>query len=515
MTSPGAEASPVGAWSKSQRALLWLGRVGPAPGASWPGERVTTWGLTAFIVLWALLSAFVLLQTGHFTYDQAYFWDQAVQVAERLRWPAYGPFVSGVHPSPLTPGGMLFVVLAPPFLVATDPRFGLAWIHLLAALGAWLFDWTLRRLGVAPSYRIATLVLYLASTAHARAEETFWNGDLFLFITPALLALATYAAQDERRRWWPYALLGATGALSLQTHLSGGMGLGIALLILLLHTPSAPALRHLLAFVAGLLACYLPYVLFELAHGAPNTALLKNAVPASGVYSPEALERSLLLPVMYAAHAERPEILWGVDGSDWTTWAARLSGWSAAVLALLGLVVRHPLKPFSLLVLLGVPAYYRLTGRPYQDHYVASVVPLAVLFAGAGLGWLATKGAAARALCVAYLTAYVAAGAALLLTQLQRPVLSPSNPWNGMTVAVQLERTRQALALGRPVPSGPGDELAYVQAVLARRVLKQELLFDLGGHVCRVDEALSAFEVKPPRPLSAPLANNSVFVCER
>lgn len=514
MTAGGEAGATPAWWRRLQAALLAAGRVGPAPAADWPSPRAATRFVTGFIILWAGLSAAVLLQTGHFTYDQAYFWDQAAQVAERWRWPAYGPFVSGVQPSPLTPGGMLFVVLSVPFFVASDPRAGLAWIHLLAALGAWLFDWTLRRLQVPPAYRVATLVLYLASTAHARAEETFWNGDLFLFVTPALLSLATFAAQDERQRWWPYALLGATGALSLQTHLSGGMGLGVALALLALRKPTPPGLRHAASFVAGLVACYAPYFLFEAAHGAPNAALLKGAIPPPGVYSGEALGRSLLLPVMYAAHAEHPSLIFSLDAGDWTSWAARLSGWAALVLALTGVVVRHPLKALSLLVLLGVPAYYRLTGRPYQDHYVASVVPLAVLLTGGGLGFLATRGKALRALALAYVGLYVAAGAALLVTQLSRPVLSPGNPWNGMTVAAQLDRTRGALAAGRPIPSGPGDELAYVYGVLARRIFKQELWFDLGGHRCRVDVALSGFEAPPPRPLSAPLANNSLFVCE-
>jgi hypothetical protein len=115
------------------------------------------------------------------------------------------------------------------------------------------------------------------------------------------------------------------------------------------------------------------------------------------------------------------------------------------------------------------------------------------------------------------MAAFVASGAALLVAQWNgRWVVWPDNPWNGRPVTHEIEQTRQALALGRPVPSGPGDEAAFVESVVARRLFGKELRFDVSGSTCTVDLALSGLDA----PLSVrtkarliDLGPDSVFVC--
>lgn len=482
----------------------------------WPSERTATRFNAVLISVWGLFCVNILVHTGHFTYDQAYFYEHAVRVADKLRWPAYGPFVSGITPSPLTPGGMLYVALSVPFLIFRDPRVGVVWLHILAALGAWLFQRSLAMFKVPPAIRLGALALYVLSLAHARAVETFWNGDVFLFTTPAMLFLAATIIHQTRERLWPHIGLGVLSALSLQTHLSGGMAVLACLSIVLVFKPSALRPKGLLAIGLALAACYLPYFLVEAATGYPNSALLRTAVPSGTQYSIAAMLRSLITPMMYTAHIENPSGLVSFSSDDWAVWAALISGWVSLALCALGLFVRQPLKLWSCGIVLALPIYYRLTGRPYADHYVASVVPFVCLIPGAGLGWILSQGSRFRVAGFAYLGLYAAAAFAILLTQLSRPVISPGNPWNGQTVALQLQRTRAALATGKPIPSTPGDDGAFILSVLAKRVLGKELIFAVQKQEnCKADVDLSGFgRSHSARKIVIPLGNNSVFRCK-
>jgi hypothetical protein len=409
---------------------------------------------------------------------------------------------------------MLYVVMSAPFFIARDPRVGVAWLHILAAIGAVLFDRSLALLKVPPAIRVATIALYVLSVAHARALETFWNGDVFLFATPAMFFCAVTIIANPRARFWPYVAFGALSALSLQTHLSGGMCILVCISIVLVYRPSALGPRGLLAIGLTLAACYLPYFIVEARTGFPNAALLRKAVP-SGQYSVDAMLRSLLAPIMYTAHIELPSAMVDFASRDWVVWTAIITAWASAAFCVAGVFVKQPLKLWSFGIVLALPLYYRLTGRPYQDHYVATVIPFMCLIAGAGLGWIVSRGGPLRIAGVTYLALYCAAGYAILRTQLERPVLSPANPWNGQTVAVQLQRVQAALDTGTPIPSHAGDESAFVTSVLARRVLGRKLFFQVDGRKCTVDVDISGFgRSRRVRSMVIPLANNSIFRCK-
>ena len=115
-----------------------------------------------------------------------------------------------------------------------------------------------------------------------------------------------------------------------------------------------------------------------------------------------------------------------------------------------------------------------------------------------------------------YFGAFAAAGVALLVAG--QEVLRPGDPWNGQTVEFQIERTRRAIANNSPILSAPGDEAAFVEWVVARRLFGRPLIFQVGSHLC--DVAVSLSGVNPPvgertDQWVVPLATNSVFVCER
>jgi hypothetical protein len=503
-------------WGLVARIARWV-RRGDAVGFSvgpWPGDRAVSRINAAQIALWAVFAGAVLMKTGHFTYDQAYFYEMSVRVAERFRPAAYGPFVSGLMPAPLTPGGLLYDVLSIPFFFVRDPRWGMAWIDLLAALGALLLDRALRRFATPPSVRLALVTIQTWGLFHARLTSTFWNADVFLFATPTMLYVT--ARSLTARRAWPLGLLfGLLGALSMQIHVSGVLAIGACVLILALWNPGVLGLRWIGATALGLMAGYLPFVVAEVRSGWVDWKLLQASAPHAHSISMETLKQCLLAPVSYASHLNSPDQAW----PPFHTWTDRLvgwSGWAAGAAALAGLATAFELKVVSTAVLAAVPAFLAASNRGYIAHYVAAVMPFLGLWAAAGVA-LALSNRYARPIGIAYLAAYALSGAALLVAQWNDQwVVWPNNPWNGFPVSSQVAKTERALASHRPYFSRPGDELAFPQAVLAKRLYGKDLYFSVAGGTCTAEILLSGLGppfAPPPHTRVFPLSPNSVFVC--
>jgi hypothetical protein len=459
---------------------------------SWPSEDFADRFGLYFPLVWQVFATAILIRTGHFTYDQAYFYEVSIRTARTLELPGYGPFVSGFYAGPMTPGGMLFVAYALPFVFFDDPRAGHVWICILALIGAVLFDRSQKILRVPPAIRIATLVLYLSAASHSRAQETFWNGDFFLFVTPMLLWLALRIAGDKRDDWRFYLAFGALAGTSPQTHISGALGVVLCVVIAAAVAEKLPPWKWVGLAIGAALAMYAPYLWREYNAGFPNTELLKIATPQGGPFWPQ-VWKALGTPFVFMSHAAEPSVAFTWPQGDWTRWACFVTGALTAALALLGLLVRHPLKLFGVLAVLAMQAFFVATRRPFFDHYVMTLVPFVCVFAGGGLGWLFSKKGAPRVAASLYAAYAVATGAAMLVAQLERPVLTPGHPYFGMNVAMQLERTQRALAYGAPVPSAPGDEHALALWILARRVYGKDLTFNVMGHHCRIKVRLSGF----------------------
>jgi hypothetical protein len=482
------------------------------PLADWPSPRVTTWINVAQVAVWTAIAMAVLPGRGHFTYDQAYFYELSVRVAETLRPPAYGPFISGTSPTVMTPGGSLFLVYSIPFFIFRDPRVGVDWIILLSAFGLLLIDRSLKRLGAASSLRLALISTLTWSMWHGRFTDTFWNANLFLFSTPALFYAAVRNARDGQASWHWSALFGLLSALSLQIHASGALAIFACGLVWVSQRSEPFRLSRfglaLLAFVAA----YIPYLVVELRDQWVNSTALLSAIPPG--YQRQAVSGSLGAWLLYPSHAQTSEALTAFFTGGWR---GRLFGASlvaAGALSVLGLCVRFRPKLIPLLLIPALPLYFRLSGRPFYDHYVVAVLPFLCLPAAAGAAWFLSR-PFLRWLGLAYFGAFAASGVALLLAG--QETLRPGDPWNGRTVDYQLERTRRAIASGAAVGSGPGDEGAFVEWVVARRLFRHPLTFGVGGFLCDVDFRLSGTD--PPvwkriRKAVLPLAPNSVFVCE-
>jgi hypothetical protein len=481
----------------------------------WPGNAWVTRLNAIQIVVWLVVGGAILMRTGHFTYDQAYFYELSVRVAEHLRPAAYGPFVSGFRPSPLTPGGLMYDVYALPFLFFRDPRWGLAWIDLLAASGAWLLDRGLRRLGGAPPLRLALVTFATWAMFHARLTSTFWNANLFLFTTPGLLYVT--ARTISAARLWPWGLaFGGLAALGVQTHLSGAMAVALCSAVLVLRRPSALWSLWSLGTLAAFAVTFLPFVFTDRAVGYADWHLVRAATPELHTLEWPTLRQCLLAPVTFAAHPDRYDAMFP-PFQGWMAVVIGVSAWAALAAAVLGVVARFPLKLVAVVAYVALPRFFEVVNRGYLDHYVAAVIPFCQLWPAAGVALLLSGPRPLKVLGGVYLWAFALSGAALLLAQAEGNwVVWPQNPWNGRPVSVQIERTKQLLDMNRPLYSGPGDESAFVHAVLAKRLFQRELEFSVYGQSCHVDVILSG--VAPPLPSTTtskliPLAANSAFVC--
>jgi hypothetical protein len=458
-----------------------------------------------------VLALVVLPGRGHFTYDQAYFYELSVRVAETLRPNAYGPFVSQTDPAVMTPGGGLYLVYSIPFFFFRDPRIGVAWIIILSALGLILTDRLLARLEAPSSLRFGLISLLTWSLWHARFTDTFWNANLFLFSTPALLYVAIRNAQAEKPAAHWSILFGLLSALSLQIHASGLLAILAACLLWATQRPDTFGPRQLGLALCGLLVAYLPYVVVELRDGWINSRALRNAVLHR--FDRRAIRASLGACLLCPSHARSEQLVDVLSGAS-CSFSLCAGLFVAGGLSLLGLCARFPSKVTTVLIMVAVPFYFVFSGRSLYDHYIVSVMPILTLPAAAGVAWLVSRNTL-RWVAFVYLAVFVVVGIVILLAGQQE--LRPGDPWNGQNFAFQRERARQAIGAGGVVRSGTMDEGAFVQWVVARRLLGRPLMFQVGSNVC--DLALRLSGVDPPvwkntNKLLVPLAPNSVFLCE-
>ena len=259
---------------------------------------------------------------------------------------------------------------------------------------------------------------------------------------------------------------------------------------------------------------YVPFVIVDAQASFVDWQLLRAGAAPMPHLVPEALVRSLLAPVVQTSHMEKVTDLAAV-ASGWEALAICSTGVAAIVLVALGAITQFPGKHLSLVALAGLPVFFFLTGRGYFEHYTLSVVPFLCLPAGAGAGRLLTSSWPKKWACATYLGFYVLVGSALLVVRGSEGRLDSWHPWQGMNVGWQIEQARTAL-LRSPLPSGPGDELAFARWVVAKQMLDRELRFAVGRVTCTPEIRLSG--LAPPiwnqtGARLVPLANNSVFVC--
>ncbi|MHB1844771.1 MAG: hypothetical protein ACYCWW_08065 [Deltaproteobacteria bacterium] len=463
------------------------------PDGFWTPRRVTAFVWTQLLA-WLALGEALLPTHGHYLYDEAFFYLRSFEVAHGAGLAADGPFISGTNPTAYTPGGALFELYAPPFFVARDPRWGVAWVVLLSAIGILLLDRALHWLEATGRMRVATATLATWTIWHARYTDRMWNVDAFLFAAPLLLWLTARLRRAPAAHRWAWALaFGAAAALCLQIHLSGAVV--VALCALLVWPALAPRERFDLAGWAavGAVVLYLPWIRAQIPLHFAGLSALRQGRPAGRLFG-AGLDKTSVVFAKFASQAARRSPERPPSWAPWLSlpWLAFLSFWITVPLVALGLFVRSRWRVACLVGLLLVPCFLAASGRDYFDHYVIAPFPFYVLPAATALAWLAGRGRLLALVAAVYLAGFALLGARLLTLEYG------GNYWD-WTENMQLEVTSHLTSLGRPIaPQGESllSEQSLIYETLAHNVLEQPLRFDPSGAPCWLDNSprIHAFE---------------------
>jgi hypothetical protein len=434
----------------------------------------------AQIFAWTILAATVLPRGGHFRFDEAYLYDRALEVAHSWHLAAYGTPASGGG-LPL-PGGGAIDLMALPYFFASGPLAGAIWVVLLSAVGAWLFDRALARLGSEPFLRVAATTLFVWSFWHARFADRLWNPHLFLFATPLLLWLSACLATAMERKGLLALAWGLATALIVQIHPSGLVA--VALCALLLRGAQLPRRTFALAAV-GLLAGYAPYLWAEWPQHFANAR--QWLMPSGGHADWTALRLGLESFAIFPSHSAATFPGHFPRRAPWDD-AQAASFWLALLLVPFGYLVRGRWRRPCLAGLVLVPLSIWASGRGFTHHYVVGAYPFLMLPAAAGLAFWADRGDRLATLAGAYLLAFALFGAALMVRNYA--------PGGDDTIPQQLELTSDLLSVGHRIRPDPNSVLSHeplVFEILARRVYGQQLTLEASdGIPCAlVDQPLT------------------------
>lgn len=427
--------------------------------AGLPASTVS-WINAGQIAAWTILALCFLPRGGHFLFDEADIYDRAVQVAATLRPAPFGKTASGSG-LPIIGGGAIDV-LAVPFLFTRDPFAGAAWVVLLSALGAALFDRALARLSASPELRLCATTLFVWSIWHARFADRLWNPHVLLFATPLLFYLSACLRRGERWRASLSLGWGLAAALVLQCHGSGVVPVALcALMLLPIEEGRGLSPRFLWAAPLGFVLGYLPYLSADAPRGFAALRAWTAAAPSgvNGTALRLALESFAIFPSQAA-----PAFPGHLGNGAWSA-APALTFWLALGLTPLGFLVRGRWRFPCAAALLLVPFSIWASRRGYSHSYVVASYPFLILPAAAGLALLAGR---ASRLVQGYLAAFALLGAALLVREYAAPRVD--------SLPAQLDVTRALLADPSEQCRAPQDpDSRFVREVLARRVFGREI----------------------------------------
>ena len=460
------------------------------------------------IAAWTLLALRVLPSHGHFLYDEAYFYHQAIALAGHPTLPAYGPPISGTDPTAFTPGGLLYVVLSVPFFFVTDPRAGVMWLIVLSALGVWWLDRAFKTYGIAPEIRVFVIAIMTWTGWHAREVDRIWNTHVFWGLPAAMLAVTLLLMRKPAAQsWMLMSVFGALCALAVQAHLGGGLAVAACGFLLLSgNIENRWSLRRWLPFALVVCLLYLPYIVVECTHSFQDLHWMASS-HAFTRWNQAAATTGSLAPFSYLSvfpgspdpRQTVHELLDSVSlGNALRIGFVLLSAGGVALF----FSRPSPLRLFVIFCWAIIPVYVILNQREFYDSYVAALMPYFSIPLGWGLATLFRKGRWHAGLSVAFLGLWVIVQSASWVPEYLADSHVP-------TLKSQLVRARTAGAY--PLPVGIGDVDAFVLWSLAEHHYQRDLPFlvqDL-DRVCHVRVG-----ARPLNVLTAPLGWDSYFLCQ-
>ncbi len=478
------------------------------------------------MLLWAILAALILPTRSHFLYDEAYFYHEAFSIIRDGIGDPFGPFISGTNPIAFTPGGGLWLLLAPAFLFGPSPLQGIVWIIILSAMGILVLDQTLKSLKTRWELRFLSVFFLTWSNWHNWFVDRIWNVNVYWSLSLILLSISLKIIGGEPVRevsesrpitvLW-FFLLGVFSGLMTQVHLGGGLAVLTSIILILKYGRSQIRLKFIAVYCLAVGLVYFPYFYHEFKTGFLNTQAMRSAHSVQG-WNRQAIVRSLFSPFLFASFSKTPyffqtSTVFVTSTLDiaWKCWLT-LSSLVSMLIVLFGIKYRHPFRAVIVLGWILSPIYFLLTQRPYYEHYVASLVPYYVLSLAMGALWLIDQGGWKKKLSLFYLGLFgIMANFQSLGVYLMKPD-QPTVPDQFHIAQEMLEHSRRGSVI---VTTGQFDDSAFISWVLAKDIFNEELVFGYGSSVCyvqigRVDSSQIAFP-----HIFFELGANSFMICAR
>ena len=352
--------------------------------------------IAAALIFAGLIFRLLFLGDSHFAFDEAFFYDTALKIAQLKSFPVYGAFVTGA--SVRVPGGGFHLLMSLPLFFSRHPYGPLLLVMSLGSLGQYLIFILFRRF-FGPKAAIFALIITIFNPFFVFFADSIWNPDVLIFFGALWLFLMVRALDG---RAWAIFFLGVLLTFLPQIHLST-VHLGIITLVLL--AVKRPRLRYgilVLGVLIGL-ATYIPYFIVDFHHHFANTLALLHSGPKA--FQPVQVLRALAYLVVYPAG----EATYFIAKGSWFTlkeWQFYPRGmhtylydisnghaWGYIVIAILFLSVilafaamvwwivkgrdrNNPLFTLYWLNLVILPVEFLLARKEFFPHYTIVLFPL-------------------------------------------------------------------------------------------------------------------------------------------
>ena len=350
-------------------------------------DRVT---LAVFVqnLLWLVLALNVLPPSGHILYDEAFFYDRAVAVLHDGEFPVYGPPISYTDTA-YTPGGGLYLLLAPAFLLTLNPEAGTAWVVLLTVAGNLIMDRALRAARYSWRLRLIIGTLLVWAEWHARSADRIWNVSVFWLLSLVALACCLRVAHRVGNQPLTWAVLGLTVATCLQVHLGAVLLAACCIILILAVQRRIPEAKYVAIAAACFALMYVPYLISDGMHGWANLRHMAGGIPnASPPWTKVA--RAAVAPFRYAAN-----LAIAVDtnevGLSQYPWPNQLQLLTVVVVFCAGFLHRSPLRWLAASLVPLILVYFLLNRRDVVDHYLSSIYTTSLICFALGLDYMADK----------------------------------------------------------------------------------------------------------------------------
>jgi hypothetical protein len=460
------------------------------------------------VLVWTLLAILILPQSSHFLYDEAYFYNQSMDVASRHLFAPYGPFISGTHPTALTPGGGLFFLLSVPFFFGKSPHLGSIWMILFSSAGILALDASLKRWKASAVFRFLTVFFLTWSAWHNWLVDRIWNVDVYWGLSLFLLSIVIRILADSQQKISTplryFFLAGMLSAFALQVHLGAILLIAVLGVLVLVHARSQITVRNTLIALFAAFILYVPYFYSEFLSGFQNTFSMRTAHELRGT-NRQAIVKSLASPLIYISQFKNPYQWIGALKRNALDVVTFLVSFFSFYLVYLGLGQKSPFRLLWVVCWLLSPIYFFLTQRPFFDHYVASLIPFYFIILALGATQLYQRNEKGKKIVLVYCLIYVVVAS---IQSFGAAVLTPSYP----TISDQIEATQAALreAPLNHIEISAGDPQAYVIWAIARNVLGVTPYFNVKdvGASCSVQHGDAGTESKKV------IGPNSFFSCK-